>query len=226
MSGTYHVAAGVRRDHGGMNRTVMHLRSLAVVVTIAVVAGACGASPQTSAPTAVAGERQSGMQNTEIEQFDAFPLFWLGDEFEGLPLNFVRDERRPDRVPGIKMHSVTMVYGDCRPQGSASSCPAPLQITVHGFCGPTLAAGVARPDASLRDAAVAGADRGHLSLTFATGKVMVISSIGDDPDAQARRIAMQIRGANQLARDVGPGESFTLARPGTEQPPDGGCDAE
>jgi hypothetical protein len=188
--------------------------SLAVALLTAtgvLAATACGGA-RTSTKTGEA-PRQSGMQNDELRRFDAFPLFWLGSEFEGLKLNLVRDEPRPAHADA-NMHSVSIVYGDCVPAGgSEPSCPAPLQITLFGPCGPGIPP---LSGQSLRDAQMRIPDSGHLMLFYPTGRLILISSAPADADSQARRAAAALFGANELARDIAAGDSLTLAQKGTE----------
>ena len=57
----------------------------------------------------------------DARQFDKFSLFWLGEEFEGLPL------RRIGYASGEKLFSFT--YGSCNPRGEGG-CAPPLSLTI------------------------------------------------------------------------------------------------
>lgn len=202
-----------------MNATRLPLQPR-IAVTFAALAGiliasaGCGNSQK---PPVAGGERPSGMQNDELRRFDAFPLFWLGEEFEGLALTYVDEVDRPPLLVAPTEHSVSMVYGDCVREGGVS-CPAPLQITIHGLCGP----GVEPSNGeSIRGAKASAPDRGHLMLFYPTGRVIIISSAAQDADAQVRRAAEALTGANDLTRGIDAGEPLTLAREGTDRCPAG-----
>ena len=76
--------------------------------------------------------------------FDDYPLVWVGDEFEGLPL--VGCERvqsaaqtSPEGVvfdPGSDFFN--FYYGTCDLAPGVEACPVPLQVTVDPPCGPSL----------------------------------------------------------------------------------------
>jgi hypothetical protein len=66
-------------------------------------------------------------------QFDAFPLYWLGPQFEGWKLASV------DGLSGTPT-IVSFIYGDCTPTGgSEPSCTPPLEVQISKLC-PGLAA--------------------------------------------------------------------------------------
>lgn len=73
----------------------------------------------------------------DARQFKEFPLYWLGEEFQGLPLTTIirhRFEPGPDMRPGLRgENSVTFIYGDCTPTGD-SGCPPPVQVIVEAYC--------------------------------------------------------------------------------------------
>ena len=57
--------------------------------------------------------------------YDRFPLYWVGEEFEGLPL--VHVDARPES------DIVAFVYGDCDPPPEGG-CSPPLQIQIMALC--------------------------------------------------------------------------------------------
>ncbi len=63
----------------------------------------------------------SGWPIEDAQQFDQFSLFWLGEEFEGLPL------RRISYVSSEKVF--LFVYGSCNPRGE-SGCAPPISLTI------------------------------------------------------------------------------------------------
>jgi hypothetical protein len=74
-----------------------------------------------------------------LKEFGEHPVFWLGENFEGLPLTSVdivdygaRDRRR--------VREVSLSYGACVPSGD-SGCEAPLSILIARYCESSVDAG-------------------------------------------------------------------------------------
>jgi hypothetical protein len=60
-------------------------------------------------------------------RFDGFPLYWLGDRFEGLPLTHL------ELANGRGF--ATLHYGSCTPSGAYEpSCTDPLQLQISPLC--------------------------------------------------------------------------------------------
>ncbi len=68
------------------------------------------------------GDSVSGWPIEDARQFDQFSLFWLGEEYEGLPL------RRISYVSNEKVF--LFVYGSCNPRGEGG-CAPPLSLTIE-----------------------------------------------------------------------------------------------
>lgn len=70
----------------------------------------------------------------EATRFREYTLYWLGDQFDGLPLT------RVDRFvsgPGslVPEDSTTFIYGTCAaPPESEGGCAEPLQIIIKPYC--------------------------------------------------------------------------------------------
>lgn len=67
--------------------------------------------------------------------FSDFPLYWLGDEFQGHSLrHIIRDVLSPQS--GLwTQNSVRFLYGSCAPEEIADGgCPPPLQMIVEPYC--------------------------------------------------------------------------------------------
>ncbi len=59
-------------------------------------------------------------------RFDAYPLYWLGEHFEGLELSYLEL-----RSSGFS----TFIYGDCTPRGEDHpTCSPPLQLQIQPLC--------------------------------------------------------------------------------------------
>jgi hypothetical protein len=68
----------------------------------------------------------------EARQFDDFPLYWLGDEYDGLPLTRTYKLRSP-AIPD----TVGFVYGEEYPPSGRSSRTAPIWIRIDPICRPS-----------------------------------------------------------------------------------------
>jgi hypothetical protein len=87
-----------------------------------------------SAPLASAGQLSWTIE--DARQFDEFPLYWLGDSYEGLPLTkVIRYQYEPEPpIPAETAENVVLfIYGSCTPTGEGG-CPPPLSIRVEPYC--------------------------------------------------------------------------------------------
>ena len=62
----------------------------------------------------------------EARQFNDFPLYWVGMDYEGLPLTAVT------HYEGGVLETVAFVYGDS--SCNDSGCRAPIYIQIHPYC--------------------------------------------------------------------------------------------
>jgi hypothetical protein len=121
-----------------------HLLGVAVVALLAI--------PLVIALGAVAGERgepgpvddanletrtvtpQGNWQLTDARAFAAFPLYTVGDSFQGLRLNAVmRVNAKPYPGEPVRADHVTFLYGTCESYGG-QGCTLPLQVQVWNAC--------------------------------------------------------------------------------------------
>jgi hypothetical protein len=58
--------------------------------------------------------------------FQRFPIYWLGEEFEGLELTHVEAEDWST--------AATLTYGTCKPSGYDGGCAPPVQVQVFPLC--------------------------------------------------------------------------------------------
>ncbi len=78
--------------------------------------------------TGVAGCRDSGGDIEAAREFDAFPLYWVGERVEKWDLTTIDGLDYPSQI-------VTFIYGDCTPHdGEQPSCTPPFQIQVSPLC--------------------------------------------------------------------------------------------
>jgi len=110
-------------------RRSLYVLATATVLVVGGVVGWVGvprftgsdvASPALSAP-----KRWS---IADARRFEGYPLYWLGDSFQGLPLTRVK------RIVGGSGETVAVSYGDCTIPPAAESCPIPLSIYVEPYC--------------------------------------------------------------------------------------------
>src|SRR4030042_3000119 len=95
------------------------------------------------APAAPASAGQIRWTIEDARQFDEFPLYWLGESYEGLPLTDIirakyEYEVHPQEAPFMgqnvmKENLVGFVYGTCTP-GSDGGCVPPLVVRVEPYC--------------------------------------------------------------------------------------------
>ncbi len=108
-----------------------------LVVAFAVAAGVVTLLREGSsdlAEPASAGQRRWTVE--DAKQFDEFPLYWLGESCEGLPLtNIIRSYYDPEPpIPAVEAeNAVVFIYGSCTPDASGG-CAPPLSIRVEPYC--------------------------------------------------------------------------------------------
>jgi hypothetical protein len=122
-------------------------------------------------------------------EFSRYPLFWLGEEFEGLPLVGIH---RP------RTNFVSFRYGRCKLH--RGSCATPLIVSVQPHCAAETAGEPSTIEIRETDWLVLGRGAGirleHMDFT-----VSVVAS----PD-RVMRAAEALEGVNALALGIGPGE--------------------
>jgi hypothetical protein len=175
------------------------------------------------------GFRHGGPDRDAVRKaraFPAFPVYWLGDSFEHLPLTAYERTKRPPTAAllavGVEqgVDEVSLVYGTCH-AASDSGCAPPLSIQISAVCGGAfggdhLAPGPGPPLTHLTvdgvPAVFIGIGNNHLEL-FSGGVTISIFGVHD----LALRAAVALQPANARAR--------ALATPGVQlpAPPAGRC---
>ncbi|MGB2694285.1 MAG: hypothetical protein WBD55_03755, partial [Dehalococcoidia bacterium] len=92
-----------------------------LVVFALALASACGESSSQ--------RTLKGWPLDEVRAFEHFPLYWVGEEYDGLPLTNVI--LTPAGNPANSY--VTFIYGSCTPSGGNESCSLPLSIRVQPY---------------------------------------------------------------------------------------------
>ena len=168
-------------------------------VLLSVLDGAGG-----SAPPASAGQLRWTVEDARA--FQGFPLYWLGESYEGLPLTtIIRYQYDPDppKPAAHSENSVTFIYGSCTPS-AAGGCPPPLSIVVELYCmrPPELFAPAVRSGEPFY---VGGALAEYMGLHLRIWTENVTISIleagigGEVADAEQLTVAERRRAAEQLS---------------------------
>jgi hypothetical protein len=133
-----------------------------------------------------------------------FPLYALGESFEGLPLTAITSrEDAPAAGERVPANYVGFIYGDCVAR-SEQGCPPPLEVQIWPACVRSLAdysltpAGAPLPHEStmVRGVPAALFEEG-LRLELYTGDVTIV--VFGLERAQIQRAAAALRAANALA---------------------------
>jgi len=156
--------------HMNMKRTVCAVIGLGLLALLlggivwAVVGRGDGTTSVTADPLTSAVE--------DARKFKEFPVYWLGESFQGLPLVAVHRMDYPGAFPGKPYddpwHEVSFSYGKCTIAPGRSSCPVPLTIATRPYCEvpPEVVLGPARtaPPEEIRGAMVHRMGRSHMQL--------------------------------------------------------------
>ena len=113
------LAWGLHRALGAWWRNMkVNLRFLVGGVVLGGVAALVGVS----IVLLEGGDSVRGWPIEDARQFDQFSLFWLGEEFEGLPLRRI--------VYASSEKVVIFIYGSCNPRGEGG-CAPPLSVRIE-----------------------------------------------------------------------------------------------
>lgn len=139
-----------------------------------------------------------------IGTFDAYPLLYLGESFEDLPLNYCRRRQTSaiaDRVPPTD--SFVFAYGTCTIKPGRSSCNLPLQVIVYPRCDPPPPTDPKTPTEAIRGVQAKVLRTAALFVETPQYTVKVSAGIEDVAgDALVRRAFLELRGANALAQKL------------------------
>jgi hypothetical protein len=129
---------------------------------------------------------------TSARKFERFPVYWLGDEFEGRELTMVQAE-------GWSV-AVVLIYGECTPDGALEpSCTPPIQIQIFPLCYHLDA--VALPPktrrVTIRGAPVGTQDGAPALLTRKT-QIKIYRGEGTDPGI-GLRVLRALRSLNSVS---------------------------
>lgn len=92
-----------------------------------------GDSDQVHFPLTPLSREYAHWEAQQARDFDQFPLYWVGEEFQGYPItDIIRSVSGPDAL--VPEDSVTFLYGTCTPPAGEGGCADPLQIVVEPYC--------------------------------------------------------------------------------------------
>ena len=114
--------------------------------------------------------------------FERFPVYWLGEEFEGLGLSHVTAEDWSA--------AAVLTYGTCEPHGTFEpTCALPLQVQIFPLCYHLDAVAVPRNERRrmIRGAPVGTQDGAPVLLTRRT-QIKVYRGEGTDPGIALRAL--------------------------------------
>jgi hypothetical protein len=178
-----------------------------------VLGGAISALAYSATGGGDAGTFDAAHSDLSVEgaaMFPNFPLYAVGESFEGLALTGMtrRVEARTAPDP-TRANFVGFRYGDCTPSGE-SGCPAPLEIQVWPACERNFSSYSLTPlgdplpheRLTVRGAPAAFFEEGQ-RLELYTGSVTVV--LFGQGKAQLLRAASELGGANASARTAADG---------------------
>ena len=127
-----------------------------------------------------------------VTDFNDFPLYWVGLEFQGLPLTSVIRAYYPDVSPPEDF--VGLDYGTCTPS-SDGGCAPPLQITVTPYC--SARPGMYAPESEASDMfKIRGADAQFIAGGLWLWMDTVVVKIAGGPPTQLLEAAEALVAAN------------------------------
>ncbi len=185
-----------------MNRRVAFVALAAGLVALAGGWALQAVISRNSASPAVSGAGLDAC-HALIERFDAYPIVYLGDEYDGLPLRTCHRRQTPGTAYGIPpTDRVTFIYGFCELTGAEPSCAPPLQIHVLPACSPL-------PGEMPKLSTTRGVEAlalGRASVFAAAPQFHVKISAAQGDAAKNRETALRafdaLRGANELASSI------------------------
>jgi hypothetical protein len=138
--------------------------------------------------------------------FEAFPLYWAGETFEGFDVSV---------IDGIfdGTERVSIIYGSCEPSGTFEpSCRPPVSIQISRLCFHLDAVNLPPRPRRVRGAPVGGQDGAPVLLTRKT-QVKVYRGEGTDPGIALRALA-SLRSLNNVPPVVSVAEPIPPPPPG------------
>ena len=119
----------------------------------------------------------------EARQFQDFELYWVGEEFAGLPLTEISRLHTEDD----RQNRVLLAYGKCKLPKWEGGCAPPIQIRIQPLCSGSYPHAFSAKSPFRGEAEIArGLDPGHVDLwTGSVGLSIFTGGVGGTPQAVA-----------------------------------------
>jgi hypothetical protein len=145
------------------------------------------------------GDSSEGISLSLVEEFDAYPLYYAGDEVAGNKLETIVGEDGWERNPDQRSVGFTFIYGDCDPPDglfAEGGCAPPVQIQTSSICDRNLRMYRGKQDVLDIRGAKASTNGGGLEIF--TGRTTVVIFALGDPDL----IGPTIRQLRRVGQDA------------------------
>jgi len=184
------IASRARRRGRTATRTAPRATALAVALAAALLASGCGTSNPKPVKSSTLAEAQT---------FPYFPVYWVGQSFEGQPLDAVDGRRTYISTVGESVY-----YGTCSQKKGVfggGSCLLPLQVTTSIWHLHTNVSLGSQYNLLIRGVPATSYDEGR-SIELYTGQ-LAIDVFSDTPE-RALRAALRLVPVNAPGSAAGP----------------------
>jgi len=196
---------------GKLHSWLLNHRSKGAIASVAVTIGAVALGVAVVAALREGGDATpataggSGCED-KVRSFDRYPLLYLGEEFEGLPLVSCEYHVSPGTSYGTPpTERYVFIYGRCTipPDRTDGGCAVPLQVTVYPPCGPSITpkADVSKQQLRGVDVRILRNDAVYVETSAYKAKISV-GQVAGQRLALTTRAFDALRGANDLAAGV------------------------
>lgn len=143
----------------------------------------------------------------DVRQYRDYPIYWIGESFEGLPLTTLATFDGPHWRSGERRREVTFDYGRCKIVGGAEGCAIPLTVSSYPFCEvPFDISDLLASERTVREATVHSDQAGQHVLVW-SGEVVVLIQAGkvDQADRAVDVVVrLNVPGTASAAESLGP----------------------
>jgi len=195
-----------------MNRTGL---LLTLGIGLAVLAGAYAARGPLSRVTTPGASAGVEKCHELIDNFTDYPIVYLGDEFEGLPLTYCEHAHTNGTGYGIPpTDQVVLIYGTCTPVGGIdASCEPPLQVHIYPSCMPIPVQAPGNAFTTDRGVDLAMLNRTDVFAEAGDYHVKIAAAgVSDAASERSLRAFGALRGANPRAAAITAESSLALSQ--------------
>jgi hypothetical protein len=171
-----------------------------------------------ASPPAASAERLQCDQL--LQSFNAYPLLYLGEEFDGFPLRRCTRRQTPekyDQAGNVREPAtdfVLFIYGSCTPPATGEGCASPIQVLSDPPCGPKIVEEAKDYTVNARGSDVIVKHDGSVRIETGGYNVTIYATassgaldIASQTDTALRAVEA-LRGANALASPASPDVSL------------------